>query len=117
MKSFVDLHAWKSGLALVEEAYRLTKFFPKEETYEMSAQLRSCSTSILANIAEGFGRYTHADKAHKYTIARGECAETEAFLHMAVALKFLTKEQTAPAMELTQQTGRLISGLIRSFKN
>lgn len=116
MKSFTDLHAWKSGLELVEEIYKVTKLFPKEEVYGMTSQLKRCSTSILANLAEGFGRFTYPDKTHKYIIARGECTETEAFLHIAARLDFTSEEQIRKALELTQQTGRLISGLIRSSK-
>ena len=78
MDSYTDLDAWKVGMDLVDEVYEITKKFPPTETYGMTAQMRKSSASILANIAEGFGRYTYPDKANKYTIARGECSETEA---------------------------------------
>ena len=59
MKSYTDLEAWKVALDLVVEIYRITKKLPKEERYGLTSQLRRSSTSILANIAEGFGRFTY----------------------------------------------------------
>ena len=117
MKTFTDLQAWQVGLELVKEIYRLTKKFPKEELYGLTSQMRRSSVSILANIAEGFGRFTYPDKANKYTIARGECSETEAFLLIAIALGFVSTAETQKAMERTQRVGRLVSGLITSCKH
>jgi len=116
MQSFTELQVWQTGLILVKEIYTITKKFPREEIYGMTSQLRRSSTSILANLAEGSGRYTYADKAHKYTISRGECTETEAFLHISVALGFLSKTEITRALQLTHEVGKMISGLIASCK-
>jgi len=117
MQSYRDLDAWKNGLDLIEEIFRLTKKFPRTELYEMSSQLRSASTSILANTAEGFGRFTFADRANKFTIARGECAEVEAFLVIAVRVQYLTDADIQKALQLVEREQRLLSGLIASAKN
>jgi four helix bundle protein len=112
MKSFVDLKAWIVGLELVKEVYLLTKDFPREEQFGLTSQLRRATTSILANLAEGFSRRSAADKAYKYTIARGECTETYAFLLMSIAIGLLSNERAKHALSLVQETGRLLSGLI-----
>lgn len=117
MKSFRDLDVWKVGLDLVEEIYRLTTLLPRTELYEMSSQMKSASTSVVANMAEGFGRFTYADKANKYTIARGECSETEAFLWIAVRLKFLTESDIQKALQLLERERKLLSGLIESARS
>jgi len=101
-------------MELVDEIYLLTVDFPKSELFGLSSQIKRASTSIVANIAEGFGRYTFADKAHKYVIARGECTEVEAFLHIAVRVKILTEAKAHKAMALSNRTGKLLSGLIQS---
>lgn len=117
MNSFLDLEATKSAMDLVEEIYRITKTFPREELFGLVSQMRRASTSIVANIAEGFGRYTYLDKARHYTIARGECSEVSAFLHITIRVKLLSSDDAATALSLAEQTGKLLSGLIASSRN
>jgi four helix bundle protein len=112
MESFLDLDATKSALDLVEEIYLLCKKLPKEEMYGLSSQIKRASSSVVANIAEGFGRYTYADKANRYTIARGECTEVVAHLHIAVRVGFFSIEEIQTGLYLADQTGKLLSGLI-----
>jgi four helix bundle protein len=100
----------------VNDIYAITKKFPKDERFELITQIRSSSTSILANLAEGFGKYTYADKAGKYVIARGECTETEAFLHIAASLNFVSSSGIEPILKRTQHVGRLLLGLIFSMR-
>jgi four helix bundle protein len=55
-KTYRQLDVWIKSRALVKEIYVITKEFPKEEMYGLSAQMRRCAISIPSNIAEGFGR-------------------------------------------------------------
>lgn len=116
MESFEDLEAWKVGMDLVEGVYELTREFPKEEMFGLTAQLRRASVSIVANIAEGFCRHTFADKANKYTIARGECGEVKTLILVAVRLTLVSEQRSRNALALVERVGRLLSGLIRSSK-
>lgn len=116
MTSFTDLRVWQEGMDLVEEIYLLTKTFPREEIFGLTSQLRRASTSIIANVAEGYGRYTYPDKVHKYTIARGESAEVETFLHVAIRIGLQKKEAIEPLIEKTQFVGKMLSGLIESSR-
>ena len=116
MDGFTDLKAWQKGVGLVKEIYALTKVFPGDERYGLTSQLRRSSTSILANLAEGFGRYTFPDKASRYTIARGESSETKALLFIAIELGFVGKVQAQKAIDGTDEMLRILSGLITSCK-
>jgi four helix bundle protein len=116
MQHFTDLRVWKNGLELACEIYALTRTLPKEEQYGITSQLRRSTTSILANIAEGFGRFTYRDKAAKYTIARGECSEVEAFLLITVAIELTASQDIHKALLLVQQERQMLSGLIAACK-
>lgn len=116
MDSYTELEAWKVGLDLVTELYVLTKKFPKEELYSLTSQARRSATSILLNIAEGFGRYTYPDKGNKYTIARGECNEVEACLFIAIRLNYLTQTEVKNILQLIDREKKLLSGLISSCR-
>ena len=112
---FTDLDAWKVGMKLVEEVYTITGEFPREEEYVMKQQMRKCASSILANIAEGFGRTGAGDKAYKYTISRGECDELRAFFYMSIKLKRTTPERAKNALTLVRKVAKLVTGLIKTF--
>jgi len=59
---FYDLDVWKEAHNLSIEIYKLTDKFPKKETYAIVDQIRRTSTSVGANIAEGFGRFHYKEK-------------------------------------------------------
>lgn len=52
IKEFYELEVWKMGKILVVQIYKLTREFPKQETYGLVDQLRRAANSICANIAE-----------------------------------------------------------------
>lgn len=58
IQSYRDLKVWQEAMNLAESCYKITKLFPKEETYGMISQIRRSAASIPANIAEGYGRRT-----------------------------------------------------------
>lgn len=99
----------------MKEIYSLSQSFPKSEQFGITSQIRRSSTGILANIAEGFSRSGSADKAYKYTIARGENSETCAFLHIVIELEYITVDHATKAFELSSHVGRLLSGLIQTY--
>jgi four helix bundle protein len=53
MGSFQDLGAWQACQALAVETYRVTRGFPRDERYGMTAQLRRAAVSVVGNVAEG----------------------------------------------------------------
>jgi len=52
-KPHKKLIAWRKSMDLVERIYKLTKAFPREETYGLTSQLRRAAISVPSNIAEG----------------------------------------------------------------
>jgi four helix bundle protein len=53
-KGFQDLEVYQKAVAIAQDIFRLTKTFPKEETYSLTDQVRRCSRSIGAQIAEAW---------------------------------------------------------------
>jgi four helix bundle protein len=56
VKDFHDLKVWQKAHQLTLAVYQITAAFPREELYGLTSQLRRCSSSIPANLAEGCGR-------------------------------------------------------------
>lgn len=106
-KGFRDLRVWQCGMDLVEEVYRLTKEFPKEELYGLTNQLRRAAVSIPSNIAEGQTRSHLREYLHFISTAQGSLAEVQTQIEIAGRLKYLSAEQLEPTLQratsLTQQ--------------
>ena len=51
-----DLEVWKKSMDLVEEVYALSKFFPDDEKFGLTNQIRRASVSVPSNISEGAAR-------------------------------------------------------------
>lgn len=84
--SYKDLEVWKRSMGLVEEIYKLTAKFPREEKYNLTSQIRRASVSIPSNIAEGRYRNSKKDFVRFLRIAYGSGAELETQLELAKRL-------------------------------
>lgn len=90
---YEDLEIYKISVEVAIEVYKLTKKFPREETYGMVDQLKRAVTSIGANIAEGFGRFYFKDKLVFFYHARGSLFEVKHFLEISFRMGFITEEE------------------------
>src|SRR5208337_4524173 len=87
-KRFQDLEVWKNSHAFVLDVYRLTATFPENERFGMVSQFRRAAVSIPANIAEGFRKYTRADKARFLNTAEGSLEECRYYCILAQDLGY-----------------------------
>jgi four helix bundle protein len=63
MRNYRGLQVWSKGHNLTLGLYRVSRVFPREETYGLTKQLRRAAVSIGANLAEGCGRRTSNELA------------------------------------------------------
>jgi four helix bundle protein len=87
-KRFEDLVVWQKAHQFVLATYRLSRTFPRSETYGLSSQFRRAAVSIAANIAEGFKKRGKADKIRFYNIAQGSLEESRYYLILAKDLEY-----------------------------
>ena len=117
LNNFQDLIAWQKSMKLVLEVYRLVKYLPQAELYGLSNQMRRAAVSIPSNIAEGQARGTTKDFIHFLHIAKGSNTELFTQLMICQNLGYLEPEQLKTAMVLNQDTGMLLTKLIKSLKS
>jgi four helix bundle protein len=110
-KSFHDLEVWKLSMDLSMLAYGITSDFPKHEIYGLSSQMRRASVSISSNLAEGSARGSRKDFRQFVIIARGSNAELQTQLLLTKRLGYVPESMIEDALRLTQQIGRMLSGL------
>jgi len=94
MKDFHELKVWRKAHELTLAVYQVTTGFPREERFGLTSQLRRCSASIPANLAEGCGRSGDAEFARFCSIAMGSASELEYHLLLAKDLNLLKQRIT-----------------------
>ena len=110
-KSYQELQVWQKAMDLVDQIYRATKRFPKEEIYGLTSQLRRAAVSVPSNIAEGQGRNSTQQFLHHLSIAYGSLMEAETQLLIAQRQQYLDQTQAEALIEQTSEIGRMLNGL------
>jgi four helix bundle protein len=88
INSYKQLIVWQRSIELVEEVYKLTAIFPKEEMYGLISQIRRSAISIPSNIAEGRHRGSRKDFLQFLRIAYGSANELETQLIISKRLGY-----------------------------
>lgn len=100
-------------MKLVEEIYKLTELFPKNELYGLTSQIRRCAVSIPSNISEGFVRQSNKEYRQFLYIAVGSCAEMETQLNIAKRLRFSNVEKIDNLLDESIYLSKMIMALIK----
>ena len=111
-RNFRDLIGWQRAHEFVLAIYRLTKAFPREETYGLSSQMRRAAVSIAANIAEGFVKRGKADKARFLNVAEGSIEESRYYLLLTQDLGY---GDTDPLMASWEEGSRWVNSYRRAI--
>ena len=101
-------------MALVQNIYRLTQTFPKEEMFGLISQMRRAAVSIPSNIAEGAARDGDREFAQFPNLARGSLSELETQLLIAADLGYIAQDDFIFAT--VDRVSRLITGLHKSVR-
>jgi four helix bundle protein len=75
-------------------------------------QIIRSSDSIAANIAEGYGRYTSADRKKFYMYARGSFEETKAWLRKLIRRKIIASNDIDRYTMLIDELGPKLNAFI-----
>ena len=117
MRDFRGLQVWERSHRLTLRIYELTSYFPREEIYGLTNQIRRASASVPTNIAEGCGRKTSADFARFLQIAMGSASETEYLILLAHDLKYFNPNQCTELTDTIVSVKRMLTGLLRNIKS
>ncbi|NEP51688.1 MAG: four helix bundle protein [Moorea sp. SIO3C2] len=115
IKDFKDLLIWQKGMLIAEKCFFITQKFPKEELYGMTQQIRRASSSIPANISEGYGRRAAGDYKRFLNIAQGSVNELQTFLILAVRVGLGTPKDIEVILETLKEETRMIASLINKL--
>ena len=115
VKNYQELIVWQKAMDLVEDVYKSSRDFPREEIYALTSQIRRAAVSIPSNIAEGQGRRTTLDFLRHLSIAYGSLREVETQILIAGRLRYVAQTRVDDVMDLAGEVGRLLNGLMNSL--
>ena len=116
MKDFRDLIVWEKAHKLTLEIYRATKQFPNDEKYGLVSQLRRCTASIPANIAEGCGKRGHGEFSRFLQIAAGSTNEVDYHLLLSKDLGYLPNPEHERLHGDIVEIRKMLASLIRKVE-
>jgi four helix bundle protein len=118
LQKHTELEVYKKAFAVAMDIFKLSKAFPKEETYSLTDQIRRSSRSVCANIAEAWRkrRYEAAFIA-KLSDGESEAAETEVWLQFAVECGYLERECAAAIYLTYEEVLRMLVAIIDNPKS
>lgn len=116
MKDYRDLKAWEKAHSLTLRLYQATRGFLREEMYGLTSQIRRCSSSIGANIAEGCGKRGNAEFQRFLQIASGSGSELDYHLLLAHDLGFLAAEDYRGLAEELAVIRRMLTSLLQKVE-
>ena len=112
-RRFEDIEAWQDARVLTKDIYLATQDW---KDYGLRDQIRRSAVSIMANIAEGFGRASDPDFARFLGIAQASALETASHLYVAKDLGYMDDERFGPMLERVTTINRRIGALARHLK-
>jgi len=115
VKTHVDLDVWKKSMDFVENIYKISSTFPKEEMYGLTSQIRRAAVSVPSNIAEGASRQGPKEFVQFLYISLGSLSEVETQIMLANRLNFANNIDII-LKEITT-IKKMLNGLIRNVKS
>jgi four helix bundle protein len=116
MRDFRELKVWARSHELVLRLYQLTNAFPKHELFGLAAQIRRCSASIPANIAEGCGRLGNAELHRFLQISCGSINELEYHVLLAKDLGYIATDGYVAAHKEILEVKRMLVALTQKVR-
>lgn len=113
---FEKLVVWQDARQLCLLIYQVTKEFPKDEIFGITAQIRRAGISITCNIAEGTSRWSGKEKIRFIEIAYGSLMEVLNCAILASDLEYLSTDNYNHIREKIDHVSYKLTNLKKSFE-
>ena len=113
---FEDLKVWQKALDLTAEIDELTRKFPREELYILTAQIKRAADSIALNIVEGSTGQTNPEFKRFLTFSIRSGIEVVGCLHFGKRRGIVSEEDLNRLIDNTAEIIKMLNGLRNSLK-
>ena len=109
MGTLKDLLAYQKGFDLAMQIFYLTKKFPADERYSLTDQIRRCSRSVCANLAEAYRKRRYPNHfVSKLSDADTENGETQTWLEFALACDYISNVEFEKLNSQAEEVAKLL---------
>jgi len=115
MHNFKELKIWQKSRSLTKEIYFVTKNFPEDGRFGLTAQMRRCANSIPSNIAEGSGHESNREFRRFLNISISSAFELETQLILAFDLAFINETDYNKISKDIEEIQKMIYGFRNSI--
>lgn len=112
-RSFVEIEAWQKARELTGLVYVATRSAGFSKDFALRDQVRRASISIMASIAEGFGRSGSVEFIQFLAVAKGSACEVISHVYVALDQGYVSQEEFDRLNSLAEKTVDLIGGPMR----
>jgi four helix bundle protein len=111
MLSFQRLDVYQRAIEFLALVYEFVNDLPRGHA-DRADQLVRSAESVVRNIAEGAGRWSAADMANRYKIARGEAMECAASLDVMRLRKLIQEARYERGIQLLEGVVAMLTKMI-----
>lgn len=111
MLSFQRLDVYRRAIEFLALVYDIVDSLPRGHA-DRADQLTRSAESVVRNIAEGAGRWSEADSANRYKIARGEAMESAASLDVMRLRKLITDARYERGSQLLEGVVAMLTKMV-----
>lgn len=115
MKEIYEMDVYTLAEQLSDMIWDIFDKWSVKSQQTIGYQIIRCSDSIAVNIAEGYGRFTPADRKRFYYYARGSLEQTKAWLRKAIRRKVIMAEKEIVGLKkIIDELGPKLNAFIKS---
>ena len=102
-----EIQVWQKARELTKKIYEITANGDFAKDYGLRNQIQRASVSIMANIAEGFGRRSDKEFANFLNMAHGSVSEVQSHLYVALDLAYINQTSFTELNGLLGEVSRM----------
>lgn len=115
-KKFEDIKAWQKAREATREVYKQTAKTSFARDFGLRDQIQRASISVMAKIAEGFGRHSDKEFANFLNVAHASVSESQSHLYVALDLGYISHEDFEPLYGMFDETSRMTMALAKHLR-
>lgn len=117
MSNYRDLRVYQLAEELDDQIFVLSGKFPRSEIYGLTDQLKRSIHSIVANIAEGYGRRFYPQEYARFlTFSQASSHESREHLKAALKRKYCTQAEFFLLDDKLDHVGKMLTLLIKKVQ-